>query len=156
MSTFFGVFIFFIVMIQAMGIATGFMEQQSYVQARTEYLQRVLEVNPADLTVVTSESGKILDNGGVQLATDLVKYYDSFRKTFGEGSYINLYLKEDRDADGQVSYGDVVEVTMVGYGNGRFGFKKSNKHMNDNPTLASNKIRFASSKEVLIQNRRID
>lgn len=156
LSTFFGLLIFFLVMIQGMGIAGGFMEQYSYVQARSEYLQRIVEVNPVDIVAVTSESAKVLDNGGTQRSAALVKYYESFKKTFGDGSYINIYLKEDRDADGQVSYGDVIEVTMVGYGNGRFGFTKSAKYLEDNPGLTSNKVRYMSSKEVMVQNRRVE
>lgn len=122
------------------GIGLGFVEQQSFIRSRTEYMTRLVEADPQQIGL-----------GGDARSQKLVDYETSFKKVFPELRIIPA-LTDDRDGDGQVSYGDVVTITFDAYGKGAFGFRKSNK-LRTEQGVASRMPHYVSNMQVMIQNR---
>lgn len=122
------------------GMGLGFVEQQSFIRSRSEYVTRVTEADPESLGV-----------GGGARSEKLVQYEEDFKGVFPT-LRITTELTEDRDGDGEVSYGDIVTVTFDAYGKGSFGFRKSQKLMTEQG-VDSNLPRYKSVMPVMIHNR---
>ena len=122
------------------GMGLGFVEQQSFIRSRTEYVTRVTEADPESLGV-----------GGAAKSARLTQYEQDFKGVFPT-LRITTELTEDRDGDGEVSYGDIVTVTFDAYGKGAFGFRKSQKLMTEQG-VDSNLPRYKSVMPIMIHNR---
>lgn len=122
------------------GMGLGFVEQQSFIRSRSEYITRVTEADPEQIGV----------EGGTR-SEKLVKYEEDFKKVFPT-LRITAELTDDRDGDGVVSYGDIVTVTFDAYGKGNFGFRKSRK-LTTEQGVESPLPRYKSVMPVMIHNR---
>lgn len=122
------------------GMGLGFVEQQSFIRSRSEYITRVTEADPQELGV-----------NGDPRSDKLIQYEEDFKEVFPT-LRITAELTDDRDGDGEVSYGDIVTIEFDAYGKGAFGFRKSSK-LTTEQGVESPLPRYKSVMPVMIHNR---
>lgn len=166
-SQIFGLVIFAYIAVFMLGITNGYMEQQAFVRARDEVIQRIREADPADIPPTTHVDNLHLNGlrGGLACSftsTDstLNSFITNMRTRFGAGTQVCIAIVEDvPDEEGMyntVSYGDRVRIGITGHGSGRYGFRRNSSQVVGQPAqLQSGAPFYASVRDITIQNRSV-
>lgn len=104
-QAFLGVVLFFVVVVHNIGFIVGYSEAVAFNSVKVETIQRIRE---------TGHDSDYVRN-----------YVDEVNEIFDDTYEVNVEIESDNDGDGQVSYGDVIKVSMSAKGSGAFRFKKT-------------------------------
>lgn len=134
-QTVLGIVLFLFIAFPVIGAINGFSEANAFNNAKVEVIQRIRETGH-DSTAVTeyeSEMAERLDNFNVEVT-----------------------LAEDNDNDGEITYGDVIEVKISADGSGSFNFKKSASKVSEEGRDADDNLPHFQKTERVIVDRRAE
>ena len=135
LQTFLGIVLFVLILVPVMGAINGYSEANAFNIGKVEIVQRVRETGDSP----TVES-----------------YADDLGERFTDFDY-NVVLVEDNDGDGEISYGDLIEVQIEAYGSGNLQFRKSSSQVEeegrDPDDENANKPHFKYSTQLLVDRR---
>lgn len=132
-QTVLGIVLFVFILFPVIGSINAFSEANAFNNAKVEVIQRIRETGH-DSTAVT------------EYVEDMAKRLDDFNYKYT--------LIEDNDGDGEISYGDVIQVDISAKGSGSFNFKKSSgKVQEEGREEDDNLPHFRTSKQILVDRR---
>ena len=135
LQTFLGIVLFVLMLVPVMGVINGYSEANAFNMGKVEIVQRVRETG---------------DSPTVQ------SYANELGERFSYFDY-DVVLVEDNDGDGEISYGDLIEVQIEAYGSGNLQFRKSSSQVEeegrDPDDENANKPHFKYSTQLLVDRR---
>ena len=132
-QTVLGIVLFVFILFPVIGSINAFSEANAFNNAKVEVIQRIRETGH-DSTAVT-------------------EYEDAMAERL-DGFEVVVSLVEDNDGDGEISYGDVIQVDISAKGSGSFNFKKSSgKVTEEGRDEGDNLPHFRTSKQILVDRR---
>ena len=150
-----GMFIFAYAVLIVIGIGNGYMEQQAFVQARSEIIQRVKEADPTYIQPYGAGTQRdyVRDNMDGFQSASLTNYITQFKTTFADAhAEVRFAEGGDRNGNGYVDFGDVVVVDIEAKGSGFMLFNRSESEQT-RLGKTDGRMHLRSSREVQIQNR---
>ena len=132
-QTVLGIVLFVLILFPVIGSINGYSEANAFNNAKVEVIQRIRETGH-DSTSVT-------------------EYEEAMAERL-DGFEVVVSLLEDNDGDGDISYGDVIQVDISAKGSGSFNFKKSSgKVAEEGRDEDDNLPHFRTSKQILVDRR---
>lgn len=132
-QTVLGIVLFIFILFPVLGAINGFSEANAFNNAKVEVIQRIRETGHDSPTVTSYEEAMAerLDDFGVEVT-----------------------LVEDNDGNGEISYGDVIEVRVSANGSGAFNFTKStSKVTEEGRDEGDNLPHFRKTEQILVDRR---
>ena len=132
-QTVLGIVLFVFILFPVIGSINGYSEANAFNNAKVEVIQRIRETGH-ESTAVTG------------YVADMAERLDDFK--------YEVTLVEDNDGDGEISYGDVIQVDISAKGSGSFNFKKSSGKVTEEGREEDDNLpHFQTSKQILVDRR---